>query len=205
MNGAVNGTGNRTGNGTGPSRARASAGFTLIEILVVASVIGLTFMLVTQNLGGWLPDSRLDGSAKQLVHYVDFLRSQARINGKQYVLELDLDRARWRCVEPGEERFVTDQDLQALEPHALEWKPLEDEVQFAGAGDPVHGIARHKVYKVVFDENGFTGDQQFFLRLHEDNQRVWSVLIRGLTGHVHIERSFDGKEHYLDEIKEGAF
>ena len=182
-----------------------SAGFTLTEMMVVVAIFGLVMAIVAPNLGSFVPSAKLDGAATVLVKQIDFLRSEARIHGKRYELELDLDKSRWRRVVPPEEKITTDQDVRTLEPWYENWQTFEDGVQFGGAGDGLNGMARHKIYKIVFDENGLTGDQAIVLKLADEPNLVWTILLRGLTGRATIETDTQGNERRLDDIREGAF
>ena len=195
----------RYGRTTGQQRTRRDAGFTIIELMVVMLICGLIAALVVPNLGAFVPKARLDAAAKIITNNIDFLRSEARIQSKRYVLELDLKHARWRRVLPPELQLTTDQDESALEPQYEDWTPLEQDVMFAGAGNAVDGMTHDGVFRLVFDENGFTGDQVVLLKLISDPTMVWTVQIRGITGQCDLITDFNGHEHLLDEVGEGAF
>lgn len=180
-------------------------GFSLIELMVVLAVIALILQFVMANLGYMVPQTRLDSEAKQLLARLDFLRSEARIQGKRYTLELDLSKARWRMVIPAEERLTSQQTLEETMPRALGWSPLEEGVKFAGAGNPINGIVRNGPYLIVFDENGQTADLSVFLKLDEDPKLIWTVQMRGLSGQGEVLTSENGVEHRLEEVTEGAF
>ena len=181
------------------------SGFTIVELMVVIMIMGMITAFVVPNLGMFVPKARIDSAAKQLVANIDFVRSEARIQGKRVTLELDLDNARWRYVLPPEEQLTTDQDLQTLETDYRAWQALEDDVRFAGAGNPLNGIAREKIFELIFDENGFTSDQSVILQLISDPALTWTVQIHGLTGHCETVRDFEGKEHPVVETGEGMF
>lgn len=191
----------------GSPRAPAAArgGFTLLELMVTILVIGLISALVVPNLEAFVPKARLDSAARVLASNIDFMRSTARIQAKRCTLELDLKQARWRRVMPPEQQLTTDQDVDTLEPMHEDWTPLDDDVAFAGAGNPIDGIARDGTFKLVFDENGFTGDQAIMLTLRSDPKMIWTVRVRGLTGECDIETDFEGREHLLLETGEAAF
>jgi prepilin-type N-terminal cleavage/methylation domain-containing protein len=188
-----------------PARG-AAGGFTLLELLVTLTMIAMVSAMVIPNLGTFVPSARLEGSGKQLLRTIDWVRSEARIQARRMSLELDLDHARWRVVFPPEVMLTRDQEPESLEDWSFEWKSLEDGVVFAGAGEAKNGIARKNIYKILFDEHGFTSDQLVILKLTETgSQLLWSMELRGLTGNVEIIKSDDGHEPQLELVGEGAF
>lgn len=184
---------------------RGVDGFTLIEILVVLTLIGLITSMLVPNLGAFVPRAKLDAAAKILTANIDFLRSEARIQGKRYALELDLDRGSWRRVFPPEDRLTTEQDVQSLEPRHEEWTRLQDGVRILTAGNGNEGMAKGGTFALTFDHNGQTGDQTIVLQLADDASMTWTVNVRGLTGQCDIIESFDGKQHLPEETTEGSF
>lgn len=182
-----------------------AAGFTLIEILVTLVIIGLITATVVPNLGAFVPKARLDAAAKILASNVDFLRSESKIQGKRYTLELDLDRGMWRRVLPPEERLTTEQDVQSLEPRQEEWSRLQEGVRIATAGNVNEGMAKGGTFALVFDHNGQTGDQSIVLQLADDPTMTWTVNIRGLTGQCDVIENYEGKQALPEETSEGAF
>jgi prepilin-type N-terminal cleavage/methylation domain-containing protein len=182
-----------------------SAGFTLIEILVSLLIIGLLAAMIAPNLGAFVPKARLDAAAKVLAANIDFLRSEAKIQGKRFALELDLDRGMWRHVLPPEERLTTEQDVEPLEPHQEEWMLLQEGVRIATAGNANEGLAKAGKFSLVFDHNGQTGDQSIVLQLADDPTMTWTVNIRGLTGQCEILEDFEGRVQMPQETTEGAF
>lgn len=184
---------------------KAQRGFTLLELLVTLAIIGLITQIVFLNMGAMVPKTKLDSEAKRLVSNLDWLRSEARIQGKRYRMELDLTRDRWRLVQPAEERISMLQTDEELAERFLQWNELEDDVVYRGAGNADQRIIRDGIYKIEFDENGFTGDQSVFLSLGQYEEMVWTIHIHGLTGRAEILPDFEGKEHLPQPVGEGAF
>lgn len=186
----------------------ASAGFTLIEILVVVAIIGMGVAIVVPNLGALIPSARLDGSGQIIRRKLDWVRSEARIQAKRMAMEFDLDKARWRIVWPPEERLTRDDVIVADEDIAddkKDWMDLETDVVFRGAGGAGSGLAEHGRYQMVFDEYGFTADQLLVLTLKSDPEMVWAMSIQGLSGQVRVDKSDSGEIPRLDAVEEGAF
>lgn len=180
-------------------------GFTLMELLVTMTLVALAFAIVVPNLGAFVPEARLRGSGNQIVRTIDWVRSEARIQGKRMAIDFDLDRAMWRIVYPPEQQLTRDQDAWTLEEQADQWKRLEDDVKFDGAGGAKDGLAHRGVYRLTFDEYGFSGDQVIVLRLVSDPTMVWSLSLHGLSGRVVVEESEKGEVVVPVAVTEGTF
>ncbi len=190
-----------------PRRGVADArGFTLIELLVVIAIVSLLIAMIVPNLGALIPSARLQGSGSVISRELDWVRSEARIQGKWMAMDFDLERACWRIVHPPEQRLTRDQEEWTLEEQVYQdWTPLEDDVVFAGAGDGKNGMTTKGVYRLVFDEYGFTGDQVIALKLESDPDMTWSLSIHGLSGRVTIDTSEEGDIPVPTIVNEGAF
>lgn len=185
-------------------RARTSGGFTLIEVLVVVALAGMLMAVVVPNLGMLVPSARLRGSGVQIQRTVDMLRSESRIQGKRIAIEFDLDKNRWRAVYPPEQQLTRDQDIGTLEEKFDNWQDLEDDVQFAGI-EAGNNLVTKSVYRLVFDEFGFTADQVVNLKLKSDPDLTWSMSVLGLSGRVTVVESERGELPRLERVGEGAF
>ncbi len=184
-------------------RPRGQRGFTLIELMVVVAIGALLVQLVAANLGAMIPSRAMDSAAHQLVARLDFVRSEARLQGKTIKVELDLGNHRYRTILPAEDRLVSTDPVP--EPLQLEWHTLDDEVQFAGYAVAGGATLRSGAVEVPFDENGFTADQTIYLVHVVDKEMVWSIRVRGLTGSADVLTSFEGQLHPLESVEEGRF
>jgi prepilin-type N-terminal cleavage/methylation domain-containing protein len=183
-------------------------GFTLVEVLVAVALIALSLAIVAPNLYGLVPSARLDGSGKKILSWLQTIRSEARIQAKRMEMEFDLDKGRYRIIWPPEERLTTDQIVyndDEVPDESKDWIDLETDVVFAGAGDPINGLVEKGLYRVSYDEYGFTADQVLALKLKSDADFVWSLSIRGLTGKVDTLKSEQGELVRPERVTEGAF
>ncbi len=183
----------------------AKAGFTLIEILVSLMILSLLFAIVVPNLGALVPSARLHASGNKIQRELDWVRSEARIQGKRMVMEFDLEKARWRIVYPPEQQLTRDQDVSTLEERPDTWSELETDVAFVGAGDGNAGLSTRSKYRIIFDEYGFTGDQVLILGLKSDPMQTWTLTIQGLSGKVDVYESDKGEKPVPQPPNEGAF
>ena len=145
----------------------------------------------------------VQSAAAEIVSKIDWLRSEARLQGKTYRLELDLSGHRYRYVVPATDRLAATESVE--ETFGSSWLSLGDHVRLAGCS--VSGGPRFTdgSFPVILDEKGFTADQAIFLVHVDDKELVWTIQIRGLTGQSEILRSFDGTYHSLERLEEGHF
>lgn len=184
---------------------RRDGGFTIIELLSTMMILGLLLAIVMPNLGALVPGARLRGSGNRIRSEMEWARSEARIQGKRMAVEFDLDRAIWRLVYPPEQRLTRDEDESTLAERPDVWLELEEDVKFVGAGDGKAGLAQKGLYRVVFDEYGFTGDQVLILSLASEPQRTWTLRIHGLSGRADVVESETGEKPLPPVLGEGAF
>jgi hypothetical protein len=163
----------------------------------------MLFQIVTMNLGAMIPARAMDSEAAQLVSKIDFLRSEARLQGKTYILQLDLDNHRYRTVIPVEDQLAaSDLATEAIE---TGWTPLGDNVQFAGCQTVGGTRFESGLCGIQIDENGVTADQSIFLVHATDDNLLWTIQLHGLTGTCRILTSTEGVAHPLDRMEEGRF
>jgi len=183
----------------------AAGGFTIVELLATLMIVGMLFALVLPNLDALVPSARLRGSGSRIQAELEWARSEARIQGKRMAVELDLDRGRWRLVYPPEQRLTRDEDESALAERPDDWSGLDEDVRFAGAGDGKAPLAQKGLYRVVFDEYGFTADQSIVLQRKSEPDHTWTLTVTGLSGKAETFESERGEKPLPQVVGEGAF
>jgi type II secretion system protein H len=190
-----------------PTRATlapAHRGFTIVELMVVIAVMGIIMRVALLNLGALVPAATLDSECKQMRAHLDYLRSEARLRGQAYSLELDLTNHRYRYVMPPERKLASYE--ADAEEFPLSWSPLDDKARFVGVAVPSRPPVEAGTYRITFDENGNTGDIAIFFKLLDaETDFIWTLQLRGLTGRTDIKKSVDGKRFPLEELNESGF
>ena len=195
-----------TTSSTRPGGTR-DAGFTLIELLVVIAILAILARTAMSNLGWLVPNTVLDSESQRLMSAIEYLRSEAQLQGKTYKLELDLDAHRFREIWPAEMKIAVDQDPTELEESRLSWITLDDRCKFGGYAVLGQPTLRKGRVEIVLDRNGNTADQTIFLRMKsEDLQKmVWTIQIRGLERAATLVRDEADREAYLEKVEEAHF
>ncbi|KQT49166.1 hypothetical protein ASG52_09340 [Methylobacterium sp. Leaf456] len=83
----------RTGEGT--------AGFSLVEMLVVLAILGLAVGIGAPSLGGIIPSHRINAAAEAIVGEVALLRIEAQRTGRPMSLAFDEETRRFVSARPG--------------------------------------------------------------------------------------------------------
>lgn len=188
-----------------PAKQADPGGFTLLEIMVVVAIIALAGQIVMVNLAALVPSTLLDSESRQLMGQIEFLRSEAQLQGKSYKLELDLDQSRYRIVLPTEERIASDQTIE--ESVSLGWTDMDERIMLAGFAVANGPTARSGRVPIIFDRNGFTGDQMIFLRMRSEDleKMVWTIQLRGLDRKSRLVTDTEGLEARLPKVEEFNF
>jgi len=161
-------------------RAPRSGGFTLIEISVVVLIIALVLTTVTVKLDNYLPSSRTEAGARELLSTVDLARISAVAYGRAYDLVLDLDGNRYRIVTP------LDKDGKpARTPEdrvANSWTDLPQGVTFGTVYRGTDQVYDRGLFVLTFDALG-TADE-IFIQLENSAGEGYALTLRllSLTG-----------------------
>ena len=87
----------RTSRTDGQLRSRRTAGFTLVEILIVLTIVALTAAIVAPNLGAAFGFGQLRGEARAVVSGLREARAQAMTGGQR--VDFQLQGTEWRVGE----------------------------------------------------------------------------------------------------------
>lgn len=146
--------------------ARARRGFSLLEVLVVVSLIAIASLLAVGILGNGLERMQLRSAAKEVAANLRFTRAHALATGRPQRFAIDPAARTWQAPRERSGRI-----------------PDRFEVVFTGARE---AQARSDEGVIVFfDDGASTGGR---VRL-EAGSATWDIDVAWLTGEVRIHRN----------------
>jgi len=147
-------------------RKRATAGFSLIEMVVVVVLVAAVVAIGASAMSRQLPGQRLRESARELAAQLRFTRAQAIATGKPQLFTLDARTREWHAGDKRDGRIARDIDIVAT-----------------GARNEAEreGVAAVR----FFPEGAATGGR--FLLSH--GRAAWQVDVEWLTGEVRVSRA----------------
>ena len=171
--------------GSGTDRFAAGAGFTLLEVTLVLLILAVMISFAIPKLRD--PSSQeLQSHVRRLATTFRFLRNEAVLNGRVYMLHYDLDQQRyWISSEATEDNPDTGNTQNELglfaRPVALPTTVAFSDIVFQGVGK----VAEGQMFTRFFPD-GFVDPTV----VHMDNgKQALTLTVWPLTGQVNI---YDG-------------
>lgn len=158
---------------------RSTGGFTLLELLLVLTIMAMAAVLVLPSLGSGLGYWRLQAAVRELGTLAKFARNQSVARGQR--LQVVLDRSRrlyWLDTEPP---TLADPDTAGR--HGIRLYTLPPGVRF---GDATIGGARSEQDRlafVFFPRGDSTGGE---VRVLDERGASYRLVIDPLTGRADI-------------------
>ncbi len=143
---------------------RASAGFTLIELIVVLAIMGLVVALASPRLHRALPGAELAAGAEELAAALRRTRARAIAGGHRAALLIDIEAARYALAGGPGRRL-----------------PKGIEVEIRTAADALDPIARRAA--MTFYADGTAAGGRIVLRR---GTRAYRLDIDWLTGRITV-------------------
>ncbi len=181
-------------NGGGRAHARRQAGFTLIEILIVVTLVAALSAVLIATIGGGMDGLRLRGTAKDIAGELRHARAQAMAKGEVQRFVIDPKERRWSSgatsqqgsnqasdESRGEGRSETSGETSGETREGEVSKKID--IVFIGARElqPRRGQGA-----IVFFEDGASSGGRIQLR---QDKAAWNIDVAWLTGEVSLHRA----------------
>lgn len=185
-----------------PERRRArAAGFTFLELMAVIALVGLLASIVVANLDGLTDRSSLNASARALGNTILTIRDTAALQGREVFVEIDVEKQRWRIVDPPSPTDVPDPDDREEATWYGPWQAPGDGVVLDNVAFSRNDVERRGVIEIGFDADGQLVPAGFIAYLRHENlpeDDGVSVEVTGLTGLVDYARGPRRSEEVRD-------
>ena len=167
-----------------PGRVCRTAGFTLIELMVVLVLIGGAFTYGLVNIDNLLPRTRLDKAARDVGQLLTRLRGMAIFAGTPHYMEYDLDAQRYRMLRPATE---AEEDDGADEFVASDWFELPKKVRIKSVQFSERNTENRGFVRVEFTPSGEVSGHLVHVQsddIIDDSQSRFTVELNPITGLV---------------------
>lgn len=155
-------------------------GFTLIELVVVITILGILSAVVVPRIGNISPKYRLRSAARVIGSHIAFARSLSGGTGEEYVLRYDLEnQLYWIILPPGpdEDPLLDPDERDTLSKFVVEEGILIEELRFPDGSDDSSGIV-----DVTFDRYGNEGSHIVVLK--NEDEKYLSIKFSALIGAI---------------------
>ena len=156
----------RDGLSAGGAQRRRSAGFSLIELMLVVVLIVATAAMAAMVIGDRMPGQQLRGAARELAAQLRYTRAQAIASGRPQVFTLDARTRQWVGPQQRHGELPQEIEVKATTARIEQREPDSASVRF-------------------FPQGSSTGGRFVLFR----ERAAWQVDIDWLTGQVSLSRS----------------
>ena len=141
------------------NRIGSQDGFTLLEIVIVMTLMTLILGLSTVYFAGFLPSAKFSAAGREISALVRHARSLARLNMEKKTVVIDLDSRVYGIEGLGTKSFPADMKITVL--------------------DPVSGEMTRGKYPIVFHPDGGMQGGTIILSGRGKNMRIETDPISG--------------------------
>ena len=178
---------------------RGTAGFTLIEVVVVVVLVALFMSTTVVRLDGTLPSTRTESAARQLLGTLDFARTYALSYGQPHEVVLDFEEQRYAIRLPWDEDGKLAPDPEDRE--MLTWQVLSDGVELRALVDASGDLIDRGQEAIEFHPGGSGREVYIHLGNMADEGYDMTVRLLALTGLASVIQGV----HFPEELREQDF
>jgi prepilin-type N-terminal cleavage/methylation domain-containing protein len=162
-----------------------SRGFTLLELIVVISLMGIMLVLTVPRFHETLLLDESKTNSRWIIGKIQSLKEAAVRNQKRYTLHIDLDSERF---------WETDESMspEAIENAAVNADALPSGLKITDIEYPIHGKINSGQAEIAFYKNGFS--DKVFIHVQDGETHI-SYLIEPFLSEVSRYETYIGFEN----------
>lgn len=183
----------------GKRLTKGKRGFTIIELVVVLSILGVMLLLATPNIGRWLPRYRLRGAIRNVASTMQLSRMGAIRESRAWYIQFNTAAQTYTVFNSGPDAILGNVDDISISTTSLADYPtisFGDNGYGSWLGEEVGDGITFDQNRVVFNPNGTVGPVvgavvgSVYLRNNVGGASV-AAIRWGATGAVRV-RHWDG-------------
>jgi prepilin-type N-terminal cleavage/methylation domain-containing protein len=159
-----------------------SGGFTLLELMVVIAIIGITMGYIGPRIFNSLLATSTDRAIRDIMTMIRFARSSAITQHKTYYIRFDLDHEKIAMYPKPES--------SGKEPEILKERELPEGIRFKGVKSPYQPSKDHGDVDLRITTEGIV--EQGVIYLDDGTGKVYTLKIKPLSGNLKVY------DHYVE-------
>lgn len=175
----------KAGTSTKTGVLRRSAGFTLLELVIIITILGITALMVFPKLSAF-GVNKGKGATRHLTRLIQHLAEEAASTKAVYRLHYDLEADAYSV------KVLQGREFVPFSSALVSNQKLPKGLSFEDVVTPRHGkVMDGEAYTEFFP----LGVEKTTIHL-KDGERIWTLMINGLTGRVKVfDQYVDKYEH----------
>ncbi len=174
--------------GTLTNKNRNDAGFTLLELMVIVSILGITALMVFPKISAFGVNSG-KSATRQLSRLIQHLAQESLATKKYYRLYYDFEEVAYSV------KILQGREFVPISGGLITGRKLPDGLVFEDVVTFRHGkVQDGEAYTEFFP----LGVEKTTIHLKEGDDKVWTLIINSLTGRVKI---FDSYVEKIERIE----
>ena len=162
-------------------------GFSLLELLIVISIIGMFSTLLTLRLEGFFSEGALRQAAKMIISDIGTLRAKAAYTHLEQQIVFNIDEESYHIIEKDNTSAKDTEDVKEDE-----YEPLEIKLPSGVDLEDVMLLTGEKIQEgetmLRFFANGSV--QSALIHLKNEDAQTFTLELNPLTGHVTIHDTY---------------
>ncbi len=161
---------------------KSSRGFTLLELIVVLSIVAIAVSLVLPSIGSGIRHWRLRGAVREVATLLKFARNQSVVSTKP--LHVILDRSRSLYWLDNADASVLAHAVRS-DQRKIRLYALPDGIRFGDVAMGYFGMEPERLRIVFFPRGSSTGGE---VQILDEGGRGYQIRVDSLTGRAGIVR-----------------